>query len=134
MMDKVDVYIRALDKLPKDNGRNLTWGYALAAREDQNYVRVTMQDRWAMPTKYYQRYIPFDHIYAIEDPESAAKSLIDRMYLEAEEYMSPSEALDHLNSLLEDVENGFVNLYRNYGEVADSLRVAIECLKEKCHE
>lgn len=48
--------------------------------------------------------------------------------------MSPDEALDHLNRLLEDVELGFVNLYRNYGEVAESLKVAIECLKEKCHE
>lgn len=134
MMDKVDEYVRALDKLPKDNGCNLTWDYALSVREGQDCVIVTMQDRWANPNKYYQRFVLFDHIHAIEDPESAAKNLIDRMYLEAKEYMSPSEALDYLNSLLEDVENGFVNLYRNYGEVADSLKVAIECLKEKCHE
>lgn len=133
-MDKVDAYIRALDKIPKDNGRNLTWGYALVSNEGQDCVLVTMQDRWTRPTKYYQRFIPFDYIYATEDQEDAANNLIELMYTEAEEHMSPSEALGHLNSLLEDVENGFVNLYRNYEEVAESLKVAIECLKEKCHE
>ena len=133
-MDKVDAYIRVLDKIPKDNGRNLTWNYALVSNEGQDCVMVAMQNRWAMPTKYYRRFIPFDHIYATEDQEGAANNLIELMYSEAEEHMSPSEALVHLNSLLDDVENGFVNLYRNYEEVAESLKVAIECLKEKCHE
>ena len=145
-MNKVDAYIRALDKIPKDNnGLDLVWCYGLAHTDEGEGIRITMQNRWAKPPLTYQRFIPSDYIYAMDDPESAAANMIELMY---EEYgknnnvekllMSPDEALKFLKELREDLEFGWVDIYGPEGGadeiVAEALKVAIECLKEKCHE
>lgn len=50
--------------------------------------------------------------------------------------MSPDEALAFLSELAEDLELGWVDIYGDDADVdvENALKVAVECLKEKCHE
>lgn len=52
--------------------------------------------------------------------------------------MSPDEALGYLKEFREDIENGWVDIYGPEGGadeiIVESLKVAIACLEEKCHE
>ena len=83
-MDKVNEYVKALETLPKDNGRDLVWDYYLVYAYENEGIRVTMQNRWTKPPVTYQRFIPFEHIYEMDDPESAAAKMIELMYEEVE--------------------------------------------------
>ena len=135
MIDKVDEYIRALDKLPKDNGLDLVWCYSLVYTDKGEGIRVTMQNRWAKPPVTYQRFIPSNYIFAMDDSESAAAKMIELMYEEAGEHnntekllMSPDEAAGILREFAKDFEE--------YGawDIEDdvlvtALKVAIKCLE-----
>lgn len=146
MMDNVDKYMDALGRQRKDNGRDLAWCYSLAHTDEGEGIRITMQNRWAKPPVTYQRFIPSNYIYAMDDPESAAAKMIENMYEEAGEHIvdkklliSPEEALKRLKELSEDLSHGWVDVYgpedRDDDElVIEALDVAIACLEEKCHE
>lgn len=135
-MDKVDAYIRALDKIPKDNnGLDLVWCYGLAHTDEGEGIRITMQNRWAKPPLTYQRFIPSEYIYAMDNPESAAAKMIELMY---EEYgknnnvekllMSPDEAAGILREFAKDFEEwGAWDIEDDV--LVRALKVAIKCLE-----
>ena len=135
-MDKVDAYIRALDKIPKDNnGLDLAWCYGLAHTDEGEGIRITMQNRWAKPPLTYQRFIPSDYIYAMDDPESAAAKMIENLYEEVEErsnaeklLMSPDEAAGILREFAKDFEEwGAWDIEDDV--LVRALKVAIKCLE-----
>lgn len=134
-MDKVNEYVKALDMLPKDNGRDLTWCYGLAYTDKGEGIRITMQNRWAKPPVTYQRFIPFYNIYEMDDPESAAAKLIEIMYEEAGEHnnaekllMPPDEAVGILREFAKDFEEcGAWDIEDDM--LVTALKVAIKCLE-----
>ena len=135
-MDKVDAYIRALDKIPKDNnGLDLVWCYGLAHTDKGEGIRITMQNRWTKPPLTYQRFIPSDYIYAMDDPESAAAKMIENLYEEVEErsnaeklLMSPDEAAGILREFAKDFEEwGAWDIEDDV--LVRALKVAIKCLE-----
>lgn len=135
MMDKLDKYMYALDRQQKDNGRDLAWCYCMAYSYGIEGIRITMQNRWAKPPVTYQRFIPINDIYEMDDPESAAAKIIEIMYEEAGEHndaekllMSPDEAAGILRE--------FTKEFEEWGDwdIADdvlitALNVAIKCLE-----
>lgn len=138
MIDKVDEYIRALDKLPKNNGLDLVWCYSLAYTDKGEGIRVTMQNRWAKPPVTYQRFIPSNYIFAMDDPESAAAKMIENMYEEAREcynaeklLMSPEEAAGILRNYTKNFEEcgAWDPLDIDDEELVTALNVAIKCLE-----
>lgn len=135
-MDKVDAYIRALDKIPKDNnGLDLVWCYGLAHTDEGEGIRITMQNRWAKPPLTYQRFIPSEYIYAMDNPESAAAKMIELMYDEAGEHsntekllMSPDQAAGILREFTKDFEEcGAWDI--DDATLVTALNVAIKCLE-----
>ena len=135
MMDKVDKYMGALGRLPDNNGRDLVWCYGLAHTDEGEGIRITMQNRWAKPPVTHQHFIPSEHIYEMDDPESAAAKLIENMYLDFGEHiddekplMSPDEAAGILREFAKDFEE------RGAWDIEDdvlvtALKVAIKCLE-----
>lgn len=134
-MDKVDKYMYALDRQRKDNGRDLAWSYCLAYSDGIEGIRITMQNRWAKPPVTYQRFIPINDIYEMDDPESAAAKIIEIMYEEAGEHnnaekllMSPDEAAGILREFAEDFEEcGGWDIEDEV--LVTALKVAIKCLE-----
>lgn len=142
MMDKVDKYMDALGILPKDNGRDLTWCYSFAYTDKGEGIRITMQNRWAKPPVTYQRFIPSNYVYAMDDPESAAAKMIENMYEEAREcyntekrLMSPDEAAGILREFIKDFEEcgdwDFVGNDIDDEDLVTAIKVAINCLEVK---
>lgn len=138
MMDKVDKYMTALDILPKDNGRDLTWCYCMSCTYGIEGIRITMQNRWDKPPVTYQHFIPVNDIYEMDDPESAAAKVIESMYEEAGEHnnddkrlMSPEEAAGILREYAKNFEEcGYWDpLDINDEELVTALKVAIKCLE-----
>ena len=136
MMDKVDKYVAALGRLRKDNGLNLAWDYCLIYKPGNEGIRVTMQNRWAKPPVTHQHFIPVDHIYEMDDPESAAAKLIENMYLDFGEHiidkkllMSPDEAAGILREFVKDFEECGAWVDIDDGDLITALNVAIKCLE-----
>jgi len=138
MMDNVDKYMTALDILPKDNGRDLAWCYCMSYTYGIEGIRITMQNRWAKPPVTYQRFIPVDDIYAMDDPESAAAKIIEIMYEEAGEHsnaekllMSPDKAAGILREYAKNFEEcgAWDPLDINDEDLITALNVAIKCLE-----
>lgn len=135
MMDKVDKYLDALGILPKDNGLDLAWCYSLAHTDEDEGIRITMQNRWAKPPVTYQRFIPANDIYEMDDPKSAATKMIELMYEEAGEHnntekllMSPDEAAGILREFAKDFEEcGAWDIEDDV--LVTALKVAIKCLE-----
>lgn len=145
MMDNVDKYMDALGRLPKDNGRDLAWCYRLAYGAEGEGIRITMQNRWTRPPVTYQRFIPSNYIYAMDDPESAAAKMIENLYEETGEHiidekllMSPDEAAGILRQFTKDFEECGAWDYEPAGGadeiLIEALEVAIAALEEKRHE
>lgn len=138
MMDKVDKYMDALGILPKDNGRDLTWCYGLTYTDKGEGIRITMQNRWAKPPVTYQRFIPSNYIYAMDDPKSAAAKMIENMYDEARELsndekllMSLEEAADILRKYAKEFEESGSWVDIDDVDFITALNVAIKCLEVK---
>lgn len=134
-MDKVNEYVKALDMLPKDNGRDLIWCCCVAYLDGCEGIRITMQNRWAKPPVTYQRFVPFYDIYEMDDPKSAATKMIELMYEEAGEHnntekrlMSLDEAAGILREFAKDFEEcGAWDIEDDV--LVTALKVAIKCLE-----
>lgn len=140
MMDKVDKYMTALDILPKDNGRDLTWCYCMSYTYGIEGIRITMQNRWDKPPVTYQHFIPVNDIYEMDDPESAAAKVIESMYEEAGEHnnddkrlMSPEEAADILRKYAKEFEESgwTISNIEDDEDLVTAINVAIKCLEVK---
>lgn len=138
MMDKVDKYLDALGILPKDNGRDLTWCYGLAYTDKGEGIRITMQNRWAKPPVTYQRFIPANDIYEMDDPKSAATKMIENMYVEARECYNAEKrlmSLDEAAGILREYAKNFEEcgawdpLDIDDEDLITALNVAIKCLE-----
>lgn len=135
MMDNVDKYMTALDKLPKDNGKDLAWDYCLTYMNGIESIRILMQNQLTKQP-VTQRVITIDNIYAMDDPESAAANVIEIMYEEAGEHsnaekllMSPDEAADILRKYAKNFEESGDWDYIDDEDLVTALNVAIKCLE-----